>query len=40
MKFSSGKIKRVFILRLEDRECLPDIIENFAKNKKLIAHSV
>ncbi|MCM8759971.1 MAG: DNA-binding protein [Candidatus Omnitrophica bacterium] len=35
MKFSQAKIKRVFIVKLEDKEKLPDVIENFAKRHKI-----
>ncbi|MCX7705150.1 MAG: DNA-binding protein [bacterium] len=35
MKFSQARIKRVFIVRLEDKEKLPDTIESFAKKYKI-----
>ncbi len=35
MKFSEAKIKKVFILRLHDREKLPDVIEEFALKHKI-----
>ena len=36
MKFSQAKIKRVFVIRLEDKEKLPDAIEDFAKKHKIL----
>jgi uncharacterized protein len=33
MKFSEGKIGRIFVIRLEDQEKLPSSIESFAKDK-------
>ncbi|MCM8788975.1 MAG: DNA-binding protein [Candidatus Omnitrophica bacterium] len=36
MKFSQAKIKRVFVIRLEDKEKLPDAIEDFAKKYKIL----
>ncbi len=30
MKFSEGRIGRVFILRLEDKDKIPECIEQFA----------
>lgn len=33
MQYSEGNIGRVFVLRLEDGDKLPDVIEDFAKDK-------
>ena len=33
MRYSEGKIGRVFVIRLEDGDKLPQVIENFAKEK-------
>ena len=33
MKYSEGKIGRVFVVRLEDNDRLPESIENFAREK-------
>ena len=35
MKYSEGSIGRVFVLRLEDGDHLPDVIEDFAAQKKI-----
>ena len=35
MKYSEGKIGRIFTLRLENGDKLPDIIEKFALEKKI-----
>jgi len=35
MKASEGKLGRVFILRLEDGDKIPDVIERFAGQKKI-----
>lgn len=35
MKYSEGNIGRVFVLRLEDGDKLPDVIEDFAKTKSI-----
>jgi uncharacterized protein len=35
MKFSEGKMGRVFILRLEDGDAVPECIEKFAAEKKI-----
>lgn len=41
MKAVEGKIGRVFLIRLEDGDKVPDCIENFAKEKKVtIGHAV
>lgn len=37
MQYSEGSIGRVFTLRLEDDERIPDCIEQFAKEKKIKA---
>lgn len=36
MKFTEGKIGRVFILRLEDGDKIPSCIENFAVEKNIL----
>lgn len=33
MKFSEGQVGRVFVIRLEDGDVLPDCIESFAENQ-------
>jgi len=35
MKFNQAEIKRVFIVKLEDNDALPDIIEKFAFEHKI-----
>ncbi|HOK80545.1 MAG TPA: DNA-binding protein [bacterium] len=35
MKYSQAKIKRAFVVRLEDGEKLPDAIEDFARKHKI-----
>ena len=40
MKYSEAKQGRVFVIRLEDGDCLHEIIENFAKEKSITAASV
>ncbi len=40
MKYSEGKIGRVFVLRLEDGDRIPDVIEAFAKKEKVARASV
>ncbi len=41
MKASEGKIGRVFVLRLEDGEVVPEVIERFAGEKGIkVAHVV
>lgn len=35
MKFSQARIKKVFIIRLEDKEKIPDAIEDFARKQKI-----
>ncbi len=35
MKFSEGKIGRIFVLRLEDGDLIPSCIEAFAKEKQI-----
>ena len=40
MKASEGKLGRVFIIRLEDGDSIPDCIENFAEEKKISAGQV
>jgi len=35
MKASEGKLGRVFIIRLEDGDIIPDCIEHFAEEKKI-----
>jgi len=35
MRFSEGKIGRVFVLRLEDGDKIPDAIELFAQKKRI-----
>ena len=35
MKASEGKIGRIFILRLEDGDVIPDCIERFAQEKRI-----
>jgi predicted DNA-binding protein with PD1-like motif len=35
MKFSQGKIKRIFVIKLQDNEKLPEVIENFASEQKI-----
>jgi predicted DNA-binding protein with PD1-like motif len=35
MKASEGQVGRVFVLRLEDGEVVPDCIERFAREKKI-----
>jgi predicted DNA-binding protein with PD1-like motif len=35
MKASEGKIGRVFVLRLEDGDIVPDVIEKFAREKDI-----
>jgi predicted DNA-binding protein with PD1-like motif len=40
MKASEGKIGRVFILRLEDGDIVPDCIEKFAAQKKIMCGHV
>ncbi|MBC7190525.1 DUF296 domain-containing protein [Candidatus Aerophobetes bacterium] len=36
MKYSEGKTGRVFVVRLEDREKLPEAIEAFAREKNIL----
>ena len=41
MKASEGKLGRVFVLRLEDGDVVPDCIERFAEEKKIsVGHVV
>jgi predicted DNA-binding protein with PD1-like motif len=41
MKASEGKIGRVFVLRLEDRDMVPECIERFAAEKGIkVAHVI
>jgi predicted DNA-binding protein with PD1-like motif len=40
MKVSEGKVGRVFVVRLEDGDRLPDAIENLAADKNIRAASV
>jgi len=40
MKYSEAKQGRIFVIRLENGDCLHDKIENFAKEKSIIAASV
>ena len=40
MKVSEGKVGRVFVVRLEDGDRLPDALENLAKDKNICAASV
>ena len=40
MKVSEGKVGRVFVVRLEDGDRLPDTIEDLAVQKKIRAASV
>ena len=40
MKISEGKVGRVFVVRLEDGDRLPDAIENLATEKGILAASV
>ncbi len=40
MKASEGKIGRVFILRLEDGDIIPDVIEKFAREKNIAVAQV
>jgi uncharacterized protein len=35
MKFSEAKMGRVFVLRLHDGDCLPDVLESFAAEKNV-----
>jgi predicted DNA-binding protein with PD1-like motif len=35
MQFGEGKLGRVFVLRLEDGERLPDAVEDFARQKEI-----
>ena len=35
MRYSEGKISRVFVLRLEDGDRIPDVIESFASEKSI-----
>jgi predicted DNA-binding protein with PD1-like motif len=35
MKISEGKIGRIFVIRLEDGDIVPDSIERFSKDKKI-----
>jgi len=35
MKYGEGSIGRIFVVRLEDGDKLPEVIENFAKEKEL-----
>lgn len=35
MRFTEGKLGRVFILRLGDGDCLPDALEEFADKRKI-----
>jgi predicted DNA-binding protein with PD1-like motif len=35
MKFSEGQIGRVFVIRLEDGDVIPECIERFAEEKKI-----
>lgn len=35
MQYSGGSVGRVFVLRLEDGDKLPDVVENFAKDKDI-----
>jgi len=37
MQYSEGRVGRVFTLRLEDNERVPDVIEAFAREKKIEA---
>ncbi|MEK6645275.1 MAG: PPC domain-containing DNA-binding protein [Candidatus Firestonebacteria bacterium] len=36
MKYSEGKINRVFVIRLEDKDKLPDVIESFCQKNKIL----
>ncbi|MFA5064077.1 MAG: PPC domain-containing DNA-binding protein [Dehalococcoidia bacterium] len=36
MKYSEGKIGRIFVIRLEDGDKLPDCIERFAEENKVL----
>ena len=40
MKYTEAKIGRIFILRLEDKDRIPDVIENFARKKKIESAAV
>jgi predicted DNA-binding protein with PD1-like motif len=41
MKATEGKIGRVFVLRLEDGDVVPDCIEKFAAEKKIkVSHAI
>lgn len=40
MKASEGKIGRVFILRLEDGDIIPDVIETFARERNVAVAQV
>lgn len=40
MKASEGNIGRVFILRLEDGDIIPDVIEKFAREKNIAVAQV
>ena len=40
MKTSEGKVGRVFVVRLEDGDRLPDALENLAAEKGICAASV
>jgi predicted DNA-binding protein with PD1-like motif len=40
MKISQGKIGRVFVIRLEDGDVVPDCIECFAQEKGIVAGHV
>jgi len=35
MQFTEAKLGRIFILRLHDKDHLPDVIENFAEQKQI-----
>jgi len=41
MKASEGKIGRVFVIRLEDGDIVPDCIEHFAQERRIsVAHAI
>jgi predicted DNA-binding protein with PD1-like motif len=35
MKYSEGKLGRIFVIRLYDGERIPDVLESFAEKKKI-----
>ena len=35
MQFIQGKTGRIFVIRLQDDDRLPDVLENFARNQKI-----